>query len=330
MITGTKPRWQAELQQAITDPAMLIDMLALNPELLGSANAGAKLFSLRVPRSFVRRMRKGDPDDPLLRQILPLEAEAVPAPGFDSDPVGDLDSAVRPGLLHKYHGRVLLVTTGACAVNCRYCFRRHFPYANENPRSGGWQAALDYIGNDTSISEVILSGGDPLSLTDARLSELANAVAAIPHVRRLRIHTRQAVVLPSRIDDNLLGWLDALPLQKTIVVHINHANEIDRQLTAGLTALKQTGAVLFNQSVLLRGVNDSTQTLEQLSETLFEAGVIPYYLHLLDRVAGAAHFEVNDQQAHTIHGELRARLPGYLVPRLVREEAGEPNKTPVG
>ncbi|HET7569402.1 MAG TPA: EF-P beta-lysylation protein EpmB [Gammaproteobacteria bacterium] len=329
MITGTQTRWQTELQQAVTDPAELLSMLALDPGLLSGARAATELFPLRVPRGFVARMRIGDPHDPLLRQVLPVDAETAPAPGFTIDPVGDIASAARPGLLHKYHGRVLLVATGACAVNCRYCFRRHFPYADENPRTGRWRDALAYIRADVTISEVILSGGDPLSLADRRLAELAAAIAAIPHVRRLRIHTRQPVVLPSRIDQAFLDWFAPLPMQKAIVVHVNHANEVDTAVGAAFAALKDAGATLFNQSVLLRGVNDSADCLAALSETLFAAAVIPYYLHLLDRVAGAAHFEVPESRALALHRELRRRLPGYLVPRLVREQAGAPSKLPV-
>ncbi|HET7586853.1 MAG TPA: EF-P beta-lysylation protein EpmB [Gammaproteobacteria bacterium] len=327
MITGTQTRWQTELQQAVTDPADLLSMLALDPALLDGARAAARLFPLRVPRGFVARMRIGDPHDPLLRQVLPLNAETASAPGFTTDPVGDLPSAARPGLLHKYHGRALLVATGACAVHCRYCFRRHFPYGQENPRGGRWRDALDYIRADTTIAEVILSGGDPLSLTDRRLAELAAAIADIPHVRRLRIHTRQPVVLPSRIDDAFLDWFAPLPLRKVVVVHVNHASEIDAPVASACDKLKSAGATLLNQSVLLRGVNDSVNALAALSESLFAANVMPYYLHLLDRVAGAAHFDIPVSTALQLHTELQARLPGYLVPKLVREDAGAPSKT---
>lgn len=322
------PRWQVELQQAVTDPDELLRLLELDPAALPAGHNAAN-FPLRVPRGFVARMRKGDPADPLLRQVLPLAAEDEPAAGFVADPVGDLASAARPGVLHKYRGRVLLVATGACAVHCRYCFRRHFPYGDENPRSESWREALDYVRADASISEVILSGGDPLSLTDLRLGALAEAIAAIPHVRRLRIHTRQPIVLPERIDDAFVGWFAPLPLKKIVVVHANHANEIDAGVAAALARLQSAGATLFNQSVLLNGINDATNALAELSEALFAAGVIPYYLHLLDRVAGAAHFDVPAKRAVALHRALRARLPGYLVPKLVREQAGAPGKLPV-
>lgn len=326
--TQPPARWQIELQQAITRPADLLALLGLDAAALPLPLA-SPAFPLRVPRAFVARMRKGDPADPLLRQVLPLADEDMPAPGFGSDPVGDLASAARPGLLHKYHGRVLLVATGACAVHCRYCFRRHFPYGDENPRHDAWREALDYMAADRSISEVILSGGDPLSLSDRRLGELAGAIAAIPHVRRLRIHTRQPVVLPARIDSAFLDWFEPLPLQKVVVVHVNHANEVDAAVGAAVAALRAAGATLFNQSVLLRGVNDSVPALAALGEALFAAGVIPYYLHLLDRVTGAAHFEVPEARALALHQGLQAQLPGYLVPRLVREQADAPSKLPV-
>ncbi len=304
-------------------------MLELEPVLLEPARAAARLFPLRVPRAFVARMRKGDPDDPLLRQVLPLGMELKDAPGFSADPVGDLASRQRPGVLHKYRGRVLLITTGTCGVHCRYCFRRHFPYADEAARADGWREALDYLRGDTSVREVILSGGDPLSLNDRLLAELVSALQRIPHIYRLRIHTRQPVVLPSRVDASLLAWLAACRLQKVVVLHVNHAHELDAAVRTAFANFRQAGVMLFNQSVLLRGINDSVETLAGLSEALFAAGVIPYYLHMLDRVQGAAHFEVPENQARTLMGKLRTRLPGYLVPRLVREVPGALSKVPL-
>ncbi len=273
-------------------------------------------------------MRKGDIDDPLLRQVLPLAEEEAEVPGFIGDPVGDLAAAAVPGVLHKYRGRVLLVTTGACAVHCRYCFRRHFPYADSNPSVQQWQGALEYIHGHSDITEVILSGGDPLAFSDSRLADLVEQVAAIPHVKRLRIHTRLPIVLPSRVDKNLLAWLQRTRLQKVVVVHANHANEIDEEVRAAMRKLRDAGTMLLNQSVLLKGVNDSAEELADLSERLFEAGILPYYLHLLDRVQGAAHFEVDRARALWLMQVLRARLPGYLVPRLVREQPGADSKTP--
>lgn len=323
----TIPCWQSALRQAVRDPAELLGLLELDPALLPAARAAAERFPLRVPRGFVARMRKGDPDDPLLRQVLPLGAELRETPGFGADPVGDLAAGRGPGLLQKYRGRALLVTTGACAVHCRYCFRRHFPYADENPRRGGWDAALETLRGDTDIEEIILSGGDPLSLSDERLAELVHALEEIPHLQRLRIHTRQPVVLPERVDRPLLDWLRATRLRKVVVIHANHPAELDEAVAGALAELAGAGCHLLNQAVLLAGVNDRAETLEALSQRLFASGVLPYYLHLLDRVAGAAHFDVPESRALELIAALRGRLPGYLVPRLARETAGEPSKT---
>jgi len=322
-----QPNWRAELARAVADPAELIRLLELDPTLLSQARAAARAFPLRVPRGFVARMKRGDVADPLLRQVLPIGAELEVHAGYSADPTGDLAVQSAPGLLTKYQGRALLVATGACAVHCRYCFRRHFPYADSNPRADGWRGALDAIAADPEIDEVILSGGDPLSLSDARLAELAAALAALPQLKRLRIHTRHPVVLPERVDDALLGWLAPLKLQKVVVLHANHAQELDAAVASACARLRDAGATLLNQSVLLRGVNDDAAVLAVLSERLFAIGVLPYYLHQLDRVQGAAHFEVTDHAALALHDELTARLPGYLVPRLVREQAGAESKT---
>ncbi len=321
--------WQAELAQAIRNPAELLAALELPSELLPAALASSQDFSLRVPRGYVARMQKGNPRDPLLRQILPLQDEQFSVAGFTYDAVGDLAAMTVPGLLHKYHGRVLLVTTGACAIHCRYCFRRHFPYSAANPGTQQWEAAIEYIGADTSINEVILSGGDPLSLSDQRLGKLVGLLEKIPHLKYLRIHTRLAIVLAERINDDLLAWLTGTRLKPIMVVHANHANEIDNTVRDALALLAAHGVSLFNQSVLLHGVNDSPQALAKLSEHLFDAGVTPYYLHLLDRVKGTAHFEVDETSACLILDQLRNLLPGYLVPRLVRERQGERSKHPV-
>lgn len=302
-------------------------MLDLDPALLPAARAAARAFSLRVPRGYVARMRRRDPADPLLRQVLPLATELSVVPGFDRDPVGDLAAMTVPGLLHKYRGRVLLTTTGACAIHCRYCFRRHFPYDDANPARDHWQRALAAIAGDESIAEVILSGGDPLTLADEKLADLCHRIATIPHVQRIRFHTRLPIVLPARITPTLLDAIRPARCASIVVVHANHANEIDAEVRAALAALRDAGHTLLNQSVLLRGVNDDTDALCTLSTRLFEAGVLPYYLHLLDRVQGAAAFEVDIDIALRLHAAMRARLPGYLVPRLVREEAGEPGKT---
>ncbi len=322
-------RWQQALADAVTDPDELLTLLGLEKSALPQALAAATQFPLRVPRGFVARMRYGDPLDPLLLQVLPIAAELVPQPGFSIDPVGDMASRQVPGLLQKYAGRALLVATGACAVHCRYCFRRHFPYGEESASSHSWQPALEHLAADQTVNEVILSGGDPLSLSDRRLTQLTTELQAMPHIRRLRIHTRQPVVLPERVDAGLIGWLDQVRLQKVIVLHVNHAREIDASVRQACRDLAATGATLLNQSVLLAGVNDSSDALADLSEALFDAGVLPYYLHLLDRVCGASHFDVPASVATGLIDELLTRLPGYLVPKLVREVAGMPSKTPV-
>jgi EF-P beta-lysylation protein EpmB len=322
-------RWQQLWREALTDPLELLGLLDLAHHAATLLPAGDTGFAMRVPRGFVARMRRGDPDDPLLLQVLPRAAELGEVPGFTRDAVGDLAARAGGGVLHKYHGRALLVASGACAINCRYCFRRHFPYAEETAAANGWQAALERIGADASLREVILSGGDPLSLSTPKLAELAQGLARIPHVARLRIHTRLPIVLPERIDAEFTAWLAALPLQKVVVLHANHPREIDSTVAAACDALRGAGATLLNQSVLLAGVNDRAEVLAALSEQLFAAGVLPYYLHQLDRVAGAAHFEVEPARSRALHAALRELLPGYLVPRLVREVAGVPSKLPL-
>jgi EF-P beta-lysylation protein EpmB len=327
-LSTPAPGWRELWRGAVTDATELLGMLGLArlADRLPPADAG---FALRVPRGFVARMRPGDPRDPLLLQVLPQLAELDEAPGFVADAVGDLAARESRGVLHKYHGRALLIASGSCAVNCRYCFRRHFPYGDEIAAAGQWRQALEHVRQDETISELILSGGDPLSLATAKLEELSHGLAGIPHVRRLRIHTRLPVVLPERVDDALVAWLAALPLQKVVVLHANHANEFDAGVDAACGRLRGAGATLLNQSVLLRGVNDDAGALATLSERMFSAGVLPYYLHQLDRVQGAAHFEVDDDRARALLESLRARLPGYLVPRLVREVGGDPSKRPL-
>ncbi|HEY5755006.1 MAG TPA: EF-P beta-lysylation protein EpmB [Steroidobacter sp.] len=323
------PGWQQLLADAVTDPRELCTLLDLDPALVLPAVAAAKAFALRVPRSYVARMRKGDPNDPLLLQVLPVSAETQVVEGFVSDPVGDMDRRAAQGLLHKYHGRALLVATGACAVHCRYCFRRHFPCGEESALQQGWQPAIEHLRADPTISEVILSGGDPWSLSDRRLKQLTDALQAIPHIRRLRVHTRYPIVLPERIDCGLLDWLRGLRLQKVVVIHANHAHEIDDSVRHACRQLSAAGVTLLNQSVLLKGVNDTVEALAELSEVLFETHVLPYYLHVLDKVRGAAHFDLPEPFGLQLHRELTARLPGYLVPKLVREIAGAPAKTAV-
>ncbi|HZX81366.1 MAG TPA: EF-P beta-lysylation protein EpmB, partial [Lysobacter sp.] len=322
-------RWQQLWREAVRDPRELLAMLGLGEVASGMSDAACAQFALRVPRGFVARMRPGDPHDPLLRQVLPLGDELQAAPGFALDAVGDSLARAGQGVIRKYRGRALLVATGSCAVNCRYCFRRHFPYGDETAAASNWQGAIGLIAADPSIDEVILSGGDPWSLSTAKLAELTDALATVPHLRRLRVHTRLPVVLPERVDEALVDWLRALPWPVTVVLHANHANEFDASVDAALARLRAAGATLLNQAVLLRGINDSVDALADLSERGFRAGVLPYYLHQLDRVQGAAHFEVTDEQALALHRALAARLSGYLVPRLVREIAGDPGKRPL-
>ncbi|HEY5970581.1 MAG TPA: EF-P beta-lysylation protein EpmB [Pseudoxanthomonas sp.] len=322
--------WQQLWREAVRDPRELLSMLGLDTLAGRISDEAAAQFPLRVPRGFVARMRHGDAMDPLLRQVLPLDDEMRVVPGFSSfDAVGDAAARAGTGLLQKYQGRALLVATGSCAVHCRYCFRRHFPYAEETAARDGWREAVERIRADDGIDEVILSGGDPLALATSKLVELTDALAGVPHLKRLRIHSRLPVVLPERVDAPLLDWLRALPWPVAFVIHANHANEFDAGVDAALAGLRGAGAQLLNQAVLLRGVNDSVDALADLSQRSFAAGVLPYYLHQLDRVAGVAHFEVPDPEALALHEALAARLSGYLVPRLVREIAGDTGKRPL-
>jgi EF-P beta-lysylation protein EpmB len=323
------PDWRHQWRDAVRDPRELLALLGLDALAARISDAAAAQFPLRVPRAFVARMRHGDAGDPLLRQVLPLDDEDRIVPGFGLDAVGDGAARTAHGVLQKYRGRALLVATGSCAVHCRYCFRRHFDYAADTAASNGWAQAIARIAADPTIDEVLLSGGDPLALATPKLAELTTALAVIPHLKRLRIHTRLPVVLPDRVDESLLAWLRSLPWPVTVVVHANHANEFDDAVDAALARLRAAGATLLNQAVLLRGVNDDVDALAALSERGHRAGVLPYYLHQLDRVQGTAHFEVDDARAIALHRALAARLSGYLVPRLVRELPGDPGKRPL-
>ena len=330
--TDHPARWQTELARAITAPEQLLATLEL-PVPSGAAltrmQEAAARFGLRVPQAYAALMERGNPADPLLRQVLPIEDELLEVPGFVADPVGDLDVSTSPGLLHKYDGRRLLITTGACAVHCRYCFRREFPYADENAAAASWQPALERLRADPNATEVILSGGDPLALADSKLERLARELATLPQLRRLRLHTRTPVVLPSRVDEALTGWLARFPHPVVVVLHANHAREFSPALREACGRLRVAGVTLLNQAVLLRGVNDSVEAQVELAEIGFAAGVLPYYLHQLDRVRGAAHFAVADTVALELQAALLKRLPGYLVPRFVREIPGAASKTPV-
>jgi len=317
--------WKRELAAAISSREELCALLQLDQDPLpGEAQAA---FRLRVPRAYVAKMQPGDRHDPLLLQVLPLAEENVHSGLLD--PVADLNAMTTAGLLHKYHGRVLLITTGACAIHCRYCFRRNFPYSDASLSTAHWQNALDYIRAHSEIKEVILSGGDPLVLDDHKLDALQKELSKIHHVQWLRIHTRLPVVLPSRINSQLIDWIQGSRFRITMVIHANHGNEIGVQEQKALAALRHAGVTLLNQSVLLRGINDSAQTLIELSHKLHDSGVMPYYLHLLDKTRGAMHFDVPQSEAISIMNEMRASLPGFLVPRLVREQAGENSKTAI-
>jgi EF-P beta-lysylation protein EpmB len=318
--------WRRELATAVRDPAELCSLLGLDPALAAEARRAAGGFPLLVPRGFVARMRPGDPCDPLLVQVLPREAERDAVAGYSADPLAERVAVAAPALVRKYAGRVLLLAAGGCAVNCRYCFRREFPYAESGAGTAGSAAAVAAVAADPSISEVILSGGDPLLLDDDRLEELLSALAAVPHVRRIRIHTRLPIVLPSRVTARLAALLAEARPACAVVVHANHPAELDESVAAALARLAAPRTILLNQAVLLAGVNDSLAVLRELSERLVDLGVVPYYLHLLDRVSGTAHFEVPEPAAEALHAALRAALPGYAVPRLVREVPGEPAK----
>jgi len=316
--------WHRDLARAIRDPGQLLERLELPVSL--ADHPAAKLFGVMVPESFLARMRPGDPHDPLLRQVLPDVREHDRVEGFTIDAVGDQAARRTPGLIHKYAGRALLVSTGSCAVHCRYCFRRHYPYGREPRRLDEWKPAIDALQADDSIREVILSGGDPLMLTDARLGELLDRLDAIPHLARLRIHTRLPIVLPSRVTPALCRRLQSGRLTPIVVVHANHPAEVVGDCVEALVGLVRSGLPVLNQAVLLAGVNDDADTLEALCSRLADTGVVAYYLHQLDRVAGAAHFETDESVGRALIAELERRLPGYAVPRYVREQSGESSK----
>lgn len=313
--------WQEQLKNAITEPEKLIQALGLDSKYLHAAQMASRQFPLRVPLAFLKRMQTGTLNDPLLRQVMPIEDELIAREGYSSDPLQEQNNS-QPGLIQKYRGRVLLMVNGHCAINCRYCFRRHFPYEDNKLSRQQWQQALDTLAQDSSISEVIYSGGDPLASNDRQLLWLTQQIAQIAHIKRLRIHSRLPVVIPDRITEECLAWLNTPKLKTVFVLHINHAQEIDTAVVQAIDKLKAQGITLLNQSVLLKGVNDSSAALIELSERLFDIGVLPYYLHLLDKVQGAEHFDIAESQAHQLYRDIQAQLPGYLLPKLVREEAG--------
>ncbi|HBX36705.1 MAG TPA: EF-P beta-lysylation protein EpmB [Pseudohongiella sp.] len=327
LIASTAGSWQQQLSDVITDPDELLRTLNLDASQLSVSAQVLKQFPLRVPRSFAARMQAGNPSDPLLLQVLPSDKEGDDTPGFDFDPLSESDFNPQPGILHKYHGRVLALVAPHCAVHCRYCFRRHFPYEENTPGRQAWEQSLEWLAGQPEIHEVIYSGGDPLAASDKYLVWLTNRISEIPHIGRLRIHTRTPVMIPARVNDELLAWLSECRLQKVMVIHVNHANEIDAEVAEALQNLRRAGVTLLNQSVLLKGVNDSAAALIDLSERLMDAQVMPYYLHVLDRVQGVAHFDVSETYALQLLAELKGKLPGYLVPRLVREVPGASSKT---
>lgn len=320
--------WQPAAAELVTDPAELCRLLDLDPDRAGLATAAGAFFPLKVPRSYVARMRRGDPADPLLRQVLTHRHELAEVPGFGADPLEEDRFTPVPGILHKYRGRVLLMVTGACHIHCRYCFRRHFPYQEHVPNRARLDTAVDWLAARPDVTEVILSGGDPLSLSDRRLADVLERLAAVSHLRRLRIHTRVPVVMPERVTERLARMLAAAPWPVAMVLHANHGNELAADDVArALARLREARVTLLNQAVLLAGINDTLEAQCALAEALFACGVLPYYLHQLDAVAGAAHFAVTDEAAVALHRAMQAHLPGYLVPRLVRERPGADGKT---
>ncbi len=321
------PDWKVELSQSVTSLDELLGSVSLNSKQLSASQQAMADFPLRVPRPFIARMQPHNPEDPLLLQVLPVAAEMTKVEGYDPDPLDETSHNPVAGIVHKYANRLLLVISPTCAINCRYCFRRHFPYQENRQNRAQWQSALDYIRNTTEINEVIFSGGDPLAANDHFLAWITAQIAAIKHIKRLRIHTRLPVVIPSRIDSTFLAWATATRLKPLVVLHINHANEIDTEVVESIKRLQNSGIKVLNQTVLLRGINDSAACLAELSETLYDCDVMPYYLHLLDPVAGASHFDIDENMARKIYADLQANLPGFLVPKLVREIPGKPSKT---
>jgi L-lysine 2,3-aminomutase len=320
------PDWKELLSTAISSPEALSERLDIPfTAISNDANQDFKLFA---PEPYLQRIEKGNCDDPLLKQILPQHAEMISPPDYSNDPLAEDTFNTVPGLIHKYKNRVLLVSGASCAINCRYCFRRHFPYAENRLSKEQWLNALDYIRQHTELNEVILSGGDPLISNDKQLQWLTSHISEIPHIKRLRIHTRLPVVIPQRIDPSLLKWLADVPLQKVMVLHINHPNEIDLAVKQAIQKIKETGTLVLNQSVMLAGINDCAKTLSALSEKLLDAGALPYYIHQLDKIKGAAHFDIPPERMQKIYSDLQAILPGYLVPKLVTEIPHKASKTP--
>ena len=322
--------WQSQLSDLITDPSELLHVLELSSEqLLSGAIMASEQFKLRVPRAFVAKMQLGNPLDPLLLQVLPHHLELEEHPEFVTDPLGEEAANQMPGVLHKYQSRFLLTLTGACAIHCRYCFRRHFPYQENLPKNEDWLKIKHYIEQNPSINEVILSGGDPLTLSNRKLALWIERLSSLDQIKIVRIHSRVPIVIPNRLDEEFISILKNSRLRIIVVIHSNHASELDDYTCSKLLQLSLHHITVLNQAVLLKGVNDSAQSLTELSYRLFEARVMPYYLHVLDKVKGAQHFDLRSSQIDQIYNDVLASLPGYLVPKLVREIAGEKNKTPL-
>ena len=326
---GQSPSWQNSLSRSITDLETLLFRLELTEQDLPEAVVRNPRFPIKVTESFLQRIKHSDSNDPLLKQILPYEAESKITPGYRLDPVGDLEANAQSSVIHKYRGRALLLASGACAIHCRYCFRQHFPYQENLLTDAHLSEALNYFRQTPSLNEIILSGGDPLVMSDTRLKSLLDQIDKIDHIQRVRIHTRLPIVLPDRITSALLETLTQSRVKTVIVIHSNHPQEINDEVSNALNKIHRAGIHLLNQSVLLKGINDDVETLISLSETLFAANVLPYYLHLLDKVQGAAHFEVDELTARTLMGQAAQLLPGYLLPKLVKEQHGSLSKLPI-
>lgn len=327
-LLAVENNWQKEIAMSFSNPVSLLEYLELPLENFEDDIKARQLFPMRVPRPFAKKMKKGDPHDPLFMQVFTSRSEFQTKQGFSNDPLQEQNNK-QSGILHKYQNRLLLLVKGGCAVNCRYCFRRHFPYSDNHLSKQQWKQALDYIAANPQLDEVIYSGGDPLMAKDDFLAWLTTQIEAIPHIKRLRIHTRLPVVIPSRITPELIAWFSQSRLKPVMVLHVNHANEIDSALASSIQKLKTAGVTLLNQAVLLKGINDTADKQIALNEGLFEIGVMPYYLHVLDKVQGAEHFDLPDKKAKELMRELIKRQPGYLIPKLVREIGGQPGKTPL-
>lgn len=317
--------WKTILRKNFTSISALADFLELSFEqrsqLIQNPN-----FPLNLPLRLAQKMAKGTLDDPLFKQFVPLQKELIETSFFKADPVCDKSFLKQKKLLKKYEGRVLLLCTSACAMHCRYCFRQNFPYETDEK---SFHEELKWIEKHLSVHEVILSGGDPLSLSDEKLEKILLPLASMSHIHRIRFHTRFPIAIPERIDKGFLKLIKQLPQQLYFVIHCNHPKELDAEVFNCLKSLQKTGSVVLNQSVLLKGVNDKLDTLVELSRQLINGGVIPYYLHQLDQVKGAAHFEVPVAKGRLLIKKMTQLLSGYAIPKYVKEIAGELNKTPL-